>query len=121
MTSHQYFGLLALVFLLEKELIGRSMVLDEIFFTHQEEIDLCWRLQLKGGTIKYFGKSTVYHIGGATLSSYNSKKTFYNFRNSLLMLLKNVGSSKIYLLLIIRLILDGLAGLQFPNSRKMET
>ena len=87
--------------------------LDEIFFTHQEEIDLCWRLQLKGGTIKYFGKSTVYHIGGATLSSYNSKKTFYNFRNSLLMLLKNVGSSKIYLLLIVRLILDGLVGLQF--------
>ena len=87
--------------------------LDEIFFTHQEEIDLCWRLQLKGGTIKYIGKSTVYHIGGATLSSYNSKKTFYNFRNSLLMLLKNVGSSKIYLLLIIRLILDGLVGLQF--------
>ncbi len=87
--------------------------LDEIFFTHQEEIDLCWRLQLKGGTIKYIGKSTVYHIGGATLSSYNSKKTFYNFRNSLLMLLKNVGSSKIYLLLIVRLILDGLVGLQF--------
>ena len=87
--------------------------LDEVFFTHQEEIDLCWRLQSKGGTIKYIGKSTVYHIGGATLSSYNSKKTFYNFRNSLLMLIKNVGSSKIYLLLIIRLILDGLVGLQF--------
>ena len=87
--------------------------LDEVFFTHQEEIDLCWRLQSKGGTIKYIGKSTVYHIGGATLSSHNSKKTFYNFRNSLLMLIKNVGSSKIYLLLIIRLILDGLVGLQF--------
>ena len=86
---------------------------DEVFFTHQEEIDLCWRLQSKGGTIKYIGKSTVYHIGGATLSSHNSKKTFYNFRNTLLMLIKNVGSSKIYLLLIIRLILDGLAGLQF--------
>ena len=91
---------------------------DEVFFTHQEEIDLCWRLQSKGGTIKYIGKSTVYHIGGATLSSNNSKKTFYNFRNTLLMLIKNVGSSKIYLLLIIRLILDGLAGLQFLSQGK---
>ena len=87
--------------------------LDEEFFTHQEEIDLCWRLQLQGGIVKYLGKSTVFHIGGATLSSYDSKKTFYNFRNSLLMLLKNVTSSKIWLLLFIRLILDGLAGVQF--------
>jgi GT2 family glycosyltransferase len=87
--------------------------LDEVFFTHQEEIDLCWRLQSEGGTIKYIGKSTVYHVGGATLSSYNSKKTFYNFRNSLLMLIKNVGSSKVWFLLIIRLILDGLAGVQY--------
>lgn len=87
--------------------------LDEGFFTHQEEIDLCWRLQLQGGTIKYIGRSTVYHIGGATLSSYNSKKTFYNFRNSLLMLIKNVSSSKVWFLLFMRLILDGLAGFQF--------
>jgi GT2 family glycosyltransferase len=87
--------------------------LDEGFFTHQEEIDLCWRLQLQGGTIKYIGKSTVYHIGAATLSVYSSKKTFYNFRNSLLMLIKNVSSSKVWFLLFIRLILDGLAGFQF--------
>jgi GT2 family glycosyltransferase len=87
--------------------------LDEEFFAHQEEIDLCWRLQSQGGTIKYIGKSTVYHVGGATLSSYSSKKTFYNFRNSLLMLIKNVSSSKVWFLLFIRLILDGLAGFQF--------
>jgi GT2 family glycosyltransferase len=87
--------------------------LDEVFFTHQEEIDLCWRLQSEGGTIKYIGKSTVFHVGGATLCSYNSKKTFYNFRNTLLMLLKNVSSSKVWLLIFIRLTLDGLAGIQF--------
>jgi GT2 family glycosyltransferase len=87
--------------------------LDEGFFAHQEEIDLCWRLQLQGGTIKYIGKSTVYHVGGATLSAYSSKKTFYNFRNSLLMLIKNISSSKVWYLLFIRLILDGLAGFQF--------
>ncbi len=87
--------------------------LDENFFTHQEEIDLCWRLQLNDGNVKYIGTSKVFHVGGATLSNYNSKKTFYNFRNSLIMLFKNVTGSKVWLLIFTRLILDGLAGIQF--------
>ncbi len=86
---------------------------DEDFFAHQEEIDLCWRLQILGDSIKCIGTSAVYHVGGATLSNYDSKKTFYNFRNSLLMLLKNVYSSKVWFLIFIRLLLDGLAGVQF--------
>lgn len=86
---------------------------DENFFSHQEEIDLCWRIQLTGGTIKYIGNSTVYHVGGATLSNLNPTKTFYNFRNSLLMLVKNIKSSKVYMILLIRLLLDGIAGLHF--------
>ena len=86
---------------------------DENFFAHQEEIDLCWRIQLTGGTIKYIGNSTVYHVGGATLSNLNPTKTFYNFRNSLLMLVKNIKSSKVYTILLIRLLLDGIAGLHF--------
>lgn len=86
---------------------------DENFFAHQEEIDLCWRIQLTGGTIKYIGNSTVYHVGGATLSNLNPTKTFYNFRNSLLMLVKNIENSKVYPILLIRLLLDGIAGLHF--------
>ena len=86
---------------------------DEDLFTHQEEIDLCWRLQAKGGVIKYIGASSVYHIGGATLAAANPKKTFYNFRNSLLVLLKNVKGVKVWGLLFLRLILDGLAAFQF--------
>ena len=86
---------------------------DENFFSHQEEIDLCWRIQLTGGTIKYIGNSTVYHVGGATLSNLNPTKTFYNFRNSLLMLVKNIKSSKVYMILLTRLLLDGIAGLHF--------
>jgi len=86
---------------------------DEDFFTHQEEIDLCWRLQATGGRIKYIGAATVYHVGGATLKATNPTKTFYNFRNTLLTLLKNVKGTKVWLLLFIRLILDGIAGISF--------
>ncbi|MDA9804053.1 glycosyltransferase family 2 protein [Flavobacteriaceae bacterium] len=92
-----------------KELNG----FDENFFTHQEEIDLCWRIQLNGGIIKYIGNSTVYHVGGATLSNINPIKTFYNFRNSLLMLVKNIKSSKVWIILFMRLLMDGIAGIHF--------
>ncbi|APG60015.1 glycosyltransferase family 2 protein [Christiangramia salexigens] len=87
--------------------------LDEDFFAHQEEIDLCWRLQNAGYRVKYTGKSTVYHVGGATLKELNPRKTFLNFRNSLFMLLKNIDSPKVYLILLFRMVLDGFAALKF--------
>ncbi|GEQ86588.1 glycosyl transferase family 2 [Patiriisocius marinistellae] len=86
---------------------------DEDLFAHQEEIDLCWRLQSNGGIIKYFGSSKVYHVGGATLAAGNPKKTFYNFRNSLLVLFKNIEGVKIYRILFLRMILDGIAAFKF--------
>ena len=86
---------------------------DEDFFAHQEEIDLCWRLLSVGGAIKYVGGSKVYHLGGATLATNNPRKTFFNFRNTLLALVKNVKGSQVWWLVFQRLVLDGLAGLQF--------
>jgi len=86
---------------------------DADFFAHQEEIDLCWRVLNKGYQIKYTSKSTVYHVGGATLAQGNPQKTYLNFRNSLLMLLKNLPKSSLFQVLVLRMLLDGLAGIQF--------
>jgi GT2 family glycosyltransferase len=86
---------------------------DDDFFAHQEEIDLCWRALNKGYKIKYNHKSVVYHVGGATLQQGNPKKTFLNFRNSLLMLTKNLPKEKLYSIIACRMILDGIAGIQF--------
>ncbi|HEX7848013.1 MAG TPA: glycosyltransferase family 2 protein [Chitinophagaceae bacterium] len=63
---------------------------DEFFFAHQEEIDLCWRIQLAGHKIYACPTSVVYHIGGGTLPKGNSKKTWLNFRNNRIMLSKNL-------------------------------
>ncbi|NOU37418.1 MAG: glycosyltransferase [Ferruginibacter sp.] len=82
---------------------------DEYFFAHQEEIDLCWRMQLNGFKIYVEPASVVYHVGGGTLPKGNSKKTFLNFRNNLIMLFKNTQKSKLFLLLPTRLFLDTLA------------
>lgn len=87
--------------------------LDADFFAHQEEIDLCWRLQTAGGRILFVPQSVVYHLGGGTLSSSSPRKTYLNFRNSLLLLFKNVKGKNVYLLILYRLILDGLAVLRF--------
>ncbi|APY12546.1 dTDP-Rha--alpha-D-GlcNAc-pyrophosphate polyprenol alpha-3-L-rhamnosyltransferase [Seonamhaeicola sp. S2-3] len=86
--------------------------LDASFFAHMEEIDLCWRAKIIGYHIKYVGASKVYHVGGATLKNSNPQKTFLNFRNSLFMLTKNASKNLFYIILI-RLILDGVAGLKF--------
>ncbi len=91
---------------------------DEDFFAHQEEIDLCWRLYNSGRKTKAVGASRVYHLGGGTLDSMHPQKTFYNFRNSLYMLLKNVPGKQVYFLLFCRLILDGLAAMKFLAEAK---
>ncbi|MFN0729149.1 glycosyltransferase family 2 protein [Polaribacter gochangensis] len=86
---------------------------DEDYFAHQEEIDLCWRTQNEGFQIKYVGASTVYHVGGATLQETNPQKTFLNFRNSLLNVVKNVPKKWFLFVIFSRLILDGIAGIKF--------
>jgi len=91
---------------------------DADFFAHQEEIDLCWRAINLGHTIKYIPTSVVYHVGGATLQQGNPKKTELNFRNSLYMLTKNLPDSILYRTLFLRMVLDGIAGLQFLAKGK---
>lgn len=86
---------------------------DEDFFAHQEEIDLCWRLFNRNKKVKAVGNSKVFHLGGGTLNSMHHRKTFLNFRNSLFVLVKNAPGNKIFQLILIRLLLDGLAGLKF--------
>ncbi|MFT4575674.1 MAG: GT2 family glycosyltransferase [Polaribacter sp.] len=86
---------------------------DEDYFAHQEEIDLCWRAQNEGYKIKYVGTSTVYHVGGATLQETNPHKTFLNFRNSLLNVVKNVPKKRFLFVVFSRLFLDGIAGIKF--------
>jgi GT2 family glycosyltransferase len=87
--------------------------LDEDYFAHQEEIDLCWRTQNIGYKVKYVGTSTVFHVGGATLQETNPHKTYLNFRNSLLNVVKNVPKKWFLFVVFSRLILDGIAGIRF--------
>lgn len=88
-----------------KELRG----FDEFFFAHQEEVDLCWRMQLSGYKVYCDPASVVYHVGGGTLPKGNSRKTFLNFRNNLIMLCKNFTIAEILWKIPARLLLDAIA------------
>lgn len=100
-------------FFIRKTVYNELNGLDEDFFAHQEEIDLCWRAFNLGYKTKYISESVVYHVGGATLESTNPKKTYLNFRNSLCMLAKNLPKGKLFPIIFSRLVLDGMAGIQF--------
>jgi len=93
---------------------------DDDFFAHYEEIDLCWRAQNKGLDVQYIENSTVYHIGGATLETASPFKTYLNFRNSLFTLVKNVPKKQLFFVVLIRMILDGVAGIQFLLKGKIK-
>ena len=86
--------------------------LDAKFFAHNEEIDLCWRLQLIGKEIWCVPQSVVFHVGGATLSKGNPRKTYLNFRNNLLMLYKNLPQEELATVMRIRYCLDYMAAWQ---------
>jgi GT2 family glycosyltransferase len=87
--------------------------LDEDFFAHMEEIDLCWRLTRAGHAIFYQGKSTVYHVGGGTLSASNPRKTYFNFRNGLSLLVKHQRFSSLLWKFPLRILLDWVAAFHF--------
>ena len=91
---------------------------DTSFFAHMEEIDLAWRYRNTGKSIYVVPQSVVYHLGGATLSATNPQKTYLNFRNSLSMLYKNLPKNKIFGIIFVRLVLDGVAGVQLVFQGK---
>jgi GT2 family glycosyltransferase len=92
--------------------------LDEDFFAHMEEIDLCWKINRSGGKVYYSGKSTVYHVGAGTLGHDNPRKTYLNFRNGLVMIYKHFSSVELYTKIPFRFGLDWVAAVVFMLTGK---
>lgn len=110
---HEIFWATGACFLIKREAWEQATGLDESFFAHMEEIDLCWRLQLMGYQNYVCPQSVVYHMGGGTLSNLSPRKTFLNFRNNLIMLYKNLHVSERDSVIFKRKLLDGLAACFF--------
>ena len=92
---------------------------DGDFFAHMEEIDLCWRLKRLGYTIYYCPDSVVYHVGGGTLPNDNPRKLYYNYRNSLFLLFKNINPAGFITILLPRIFLDAISAMAYLIQGKV--
>lgn len=87
--------------------------LDQRFFAHMEEIDLCWRFHNFGYSVWCVPQSKVLHVGGGTLPNNNPHKLFLNYRNSLYMLYKNLSGAALFTTIFQRLVLDGASAMSY--------
>ena len=100
-------------FFVRTEVYKKEGGFDARFFAHQEEIDLCWRLRVRGYRLECIPQSVVYHVGAATLQTESPHKTFLNFRNNLLMVYKNTHVGKLQSVMRLRYWLDRIALIRF--------
>ncbi|MCG9911672.1 MAG: glycosyltransferase family 2 protein [Flavobacteriales bacterium] len=96
-------------FFTRKQLFDAFGGFDADFFAHMEEIDLCWRMKNAGYKIMACGESTVFHVGGSVISYGSPQKIFRNYRNGLIMLVKNLPWGQLLWKLPVRLQLDVIA------------
>ncbi|MBE9488284.1 MAG: glycosyltransferase family 2 protein [Bacteroidetes bacterium] len=106
-TPKEIFWASGACFFVRSELYNSLGGLDNDFFAHFEEIDLCWRIQRVGYKIMVNPKARVFHLGGATLDNTSPRKLYFNFRNSLYMIHKNARKERLYGIIICRMIIDG--------------
>jgi hypothetical protein len=100
------------------EVFGELQGFDEDFEFHMEEIDLCWRVQNRGYTVWVEPSSVIYHLGGGSLEPMNPRKTYYNYRNNLVMLIRNLPKAGFVSTLFVRLILDGISAIPLALKGK---
>lgn len=98
--------------------------LDDRFFAHMEEIDLCWRMQLEGWKVTVIPESMVYHLGGGTLPKNSPQKLYLNYRNNILLLDNNlartIGRRRAALRIFCRKLLDGCSAMVYLLSFRMD-
>ena len=99
-------------FFISKNIFNKIGGFDNSFFAHMEEIDLCWRAYNLGYDSYSVTSSKVFHVGAATIKK-DSRKVYLNYRNSLIMITKNIPLKSLLSTLFIRLILDIIASLRF--------
>jgi hypothetical protein len=93
-TAQQIFWATGACLFVRAEAFHSAGGFDEYFFAHQEEIDLCWRLQLAGNKIFVQPRSIIFHVGGGTLPVGDKRKVYLNFRNNLIMMTKNLPAAQ---------------------------
>lgn len=112
-NAREVFWASGVCLMIRSELYRSAGGLEESFFAHMEEIDLCWRLRNMGYSICIVPESVIYHVGGGTLPNNSPHKLYLNYRNNLLMMYRNLPAGKKGFIIFIRKCLDGLSALVY--------
>ena len=92
--------------MIRKNIFLSAGKLDTVFFSHMEEIDLCWRFQAMGYKVWVEPKSVIYHKNAISLPMNSQKKYYLNHRNSLIMLFSNYSVPLSFYIGTIRIFLE---------------
>jgi len=92
---HEIFWGMGGALFLRMACLERVGMVDEAYHMHMEEIDLCWRIHLAGYRISSVPRSVVYHYGGWSLEADSYEKAYFNHRNQLVMILKNLSAKRL--------------------------
>ena len=115
-TSVDVFWASGAAMFLRRDALVEADFLDEMFYAHMEEIDLSWRLRLRGYRVVSVPSSVVYHLGGGTSLG---SKSFLKHRNNLLMMVKNYSATSLLKYLPLRFLLDMASVLYLSIRRRV--
>lgn len=90
----------------QKKIFERLGGFDPFFFAYAEENDLCFRANRAGYKVVYFPGQEIFHFGGYTSNQNIPRKTFLIHRNHLILLVKNLKLTELFVILPLRLIMD---------------
>lgn len=79
--------------MIKKQIFYELGGFDKQFFASFEDVDLGWRAWISGYKVFLVPTSTVYHLGGKTVSMLDSKIRFHGTKNTLLLCLVNFEST----------------------------
>ena len=99
---------------LRKEVLDQVGLFDEKFKMHWEDVDLSWRIHLKGYRIVSCGKSIVYHKGSLSMNKFSGKAevAWHIRKNRIAGMIKNLSLNNLIMLLPILLLIYAIISLK---------
>ena len=88
--TEEVFSACAASMVVRKSVLKEVGEFDSKFFAYFEDVDLCWRIRLRGYKVVLDLNSIVYHIGQATSKKFFKRVfDFHLYKNQIAMLIKN--------------------------------
>ena len=99
LTQQEVFGACAAAAMYRREDFLNAGGFDEDFFSYFEDVDLNFRLRLRGGRCLYVPEAVVHHVGSASTGKRSDFSVYYGYRNMIWTFFKNMPSPLIWFFL----------------------